>query len=72
MKIVGIILGGIALLAVILFFSGFIFGIPIMFLWNWLIPDLFNIGEISYWQAIGLYYLFGLLVRPFNQTEKKN
>ena len=28
-----------------------------MLLWNWLAPALFNLGEISYYQTLGLAYL---------------
>jgi hypothetical protein len=26
----------------------------ILILWNWLMPDIFRLGQIDYWQAIGL------------------
>lgn len=29
----------------------------LMLLWNWLMPDLFGIAEINYWQALGLLLL---------------
>ena len=32
-----------------------------MVLWNWLIPNLFNLAEISYWQALGLALLLRCL-----------
>src|SRR5690606_34379910 len=34
-----------------------LFGYIIMWLWNWLMPDLFGLSTINYWQAVGyLYY----------------
>ncbi len=30
-------------------------------LWNWLLPDIFGLKEISYWQAFGLFILAKLL-----------
>jgi hypothetical protein len=30
-------------------------------LWNWLLPDLFHVPEIGYWQACGLLGLCWLL-----------
>ncbi len=33
----------------------------IVFLWNWLIPDLFGLSEISLPQAVGISFLLGLL-----------
>ena len=40
---------------------GVVFGFGLMLLWNWLMPDLFNLKEISYWQAIGIFVLARLL-----------
>ena len=39
----------------------FLFIYAVMALWNWLIPDLFNGPEISYWQAAGILLLSKLL-----------
>ncbi len=41
---------------------GFIFGIFIMFLWNKLMPEIFGLKEITYWQAIGLFVLLRILL----------
>ena len=52
-KVIGfVILGiiGITALAVI-------FGLIVMWLWNALMPDIFNLPEIGYWQAVGLVVL---------------
>jgi hypothetical protein len=51
------ILGGIALaiLAVLLF------GYGTMYLWNWLMPDLFHLAAINFYQAIGLVILSKIL-----------
>ena len=37
------------------------FGAIVMLLWNALMPDIFHLGEISYWQALGLLILSKLL-----------
>lgn len=52
-KVVGfVILGiiGITALAIL-------FGLIVMWLWNALMPDIFNLPEIGYWQAVGLVVL---------------
>lgn len=41
---------------------GFVFGIFIMFLWNKLMPEIFGLKEITYWQAIGLFVLLRILL----------
>ena len=35
--------------------------ILVVFLWNWLMPDLFGFSKISLVQAIGISFLLGLL-----------
>ena len=58
-------LGLIAILIVIL-------GYPVMLLWNWLIPELFGLSEITFWQAIGLNILCTILFRPTINIKKQN
>lgn len=29
----------------------------VQYLWNWLMPDIFGLREITYWQAFGLFLL---------------
>ncbi len=58
-------LGLIAIVIVIL-------GYPVMLLWNWLIPELFGLSEITFWQAIGLNILCTILFRPSINIKKQN
>ena len=39
----------------------FLFGAVVMWLWNWLMPVIFHLGIITYWQAVGLAILGRLL-----------
>lgn len=50
---------------------GLILGFPLMLLWNWLMPMLFNLPIITFWQAVGLNLLSGILFRT-NITNKSN
>lgn len=34
-------------------------------LWNWLMPTIFALRAITYWQAVGLLVLSGILFRGF-------
>jgi len=45
----------LALVGVAVF--GFLFGFVVMSLWNWLMPLLFSLPPITFWQAIGLLFL---------------
>lgn len=38
-----------------------VFGGLVMLLWNWLMPDIFGLSEISFWQSIGLLLLCKIL-----------
>lgn len=40
--------------------------LPIMWLWNWLMPDIFNFPEITVMQAWGLSFLSCLLFKNTN------
>lgn len=33
----------------------------LMRLWNWLMPDLFGVGTVTYWEALGVFILAKLL-----------
>ena len=44
-------------------------GYPLMLLWNWLMPIIFGLPEITFWQAIGLNFLSTIL---FKSTTIKN
>ncbi|MFZ4521031.1 MAG: hypothetical protein ACOYNC_04970 [Bacteroidales bacterium] len=52
------VIGGIAF--------AFLFGAVVMWLWNWLMPVIFHLGVISYWQAVGLAILGRLLFGSFH------
>lgn len=51
----------ITLFWVIIF--AFILALPIMWLWNWLITDIFSLREITWVEAFGINLLFGFLFR---------
>ena len=60
--VTAITIGTLVLVAIIL-------GLPLMLLWNWLMPSLFNLPMISFWQAVGLNLLSGIL---FGQKSYKS
>lgn len=47
-----------------------VFGIVVKLLWNWLMPAIFGLGEISYWQAFGLVILAKLLFGSLGHRHK--
>ena len=58
---VGMIFGGLALFAVI----ALVFGLFVMLLWNWLMPELFGLKRLDYWKAWGLLALCTILFKGF-------
>ena len=38
-----------------------IIGLPFMWLWNWLMPMLFQLQHITFWQGWGLLVLSGMI-----------
>jgi hypothetical protein len=56
---VGLVVGGVALAALV----AFLFGLLVMALWNWLMPELFGLKTLSYWQAWGLVLLAHILFK---------
>ncbi len=54
---------------------GFLFGYFVMLLWNWLMPAIFGLGLISFWQSVGLVVLgrilFGGFPRPGHRPHDK-
>jgi hypothetical protein len=55
---------GVLMLAIILF------GAPLMVLWNWLMPTMFGLSEITFWQACGLQLLATILFKPVITNKK--
>lgn len=45
--------------------AGVAMGFVMMFLWNWLVPDLFGGPVITFWQALGLLALTKLVLPSF-------
>ena len=43
----------------------FLFGLLVKILWNWLMPDIFGLPEVTYWQAWGLLILSMILIKGF-------
>jgi hypothetical protein len=55
---IGFAIAGLALLAVL--------GWVVMLLWNWLMPDIFGLPTVNYWQAWGLLVLFWILFKSWS------
>jgi membrane protein required for beta-lactamase induction len=56
----------IGLVAIVIVLLGY----PLMLLWNWLMPIIFGLPEITFWQAIGLNLLSTILFKPTTIKNK--
>ncbi|MCK5128969.1 MAG: NADH-quinone oxidoreductase subunit K [Clostridiales bacterium] len=57
LKIIGMVILGIAV--------AILFGFVVMWLWNWLMPMIFGLTTITYWQAVGLFVLAKIIFGSF-------
>ncbi len=55
----------------LLILAAMLFGMPLQLLWNWLMPRLFDLPYITFWEACGINLMAGILFRS-NITVKKN
>jgi len=61
LRMAGWIIGGIALACVV----GLVFGWVVKLLWNWIMPGLFGLATITFWQAFGIVILAKILFSGF-------
>lgn len=66
LRIVGWTFVGVAFAVVF----ALIFGVVVMALWNWLMPMIFGLGKITFWQAFGIVLLAKLLFGGFGHRYK--
>jgi hypothetical protein len=59
--------------AVVILAIGFslLFALPTMLLWNWLMPEIFAVKAITFWQAWGINWLAAILFKSNTITTKK-
>jgi hypothetical protein len=64
----GAVFGALGLVAIVMV----IMGLPAMWLWNWLMPTIFGLKEISFWQAIGLQLLAYIILPKSTSSSSKS
>jgi hypothetical protein len=67
-RIAGMAVLGVAAAAVF----ALVFGILVMLLWNWLMPLIFGLREITYWQAFGLVILVKLIFGTIGKHSRRD
>jgi hypothetical protein len=64
------IIHSILLIIGLLILAGLLFGVPVMILWNLLMPDIFGLPVIGFWQAFGLNLLSSILFKTTVKTKE--
>ncbi len=68
LKIIGIFVG----VTILCFLFSFVMAVPVMLLWNWLVPIVIPggavVATITYWQSWGLMILCGILFKGGSGT----
>ncbi len=64
-KVAGLVILGIIAAAAL----AIVFGLVIQWLWNQLMPPIFGLPEVSYWQAVGLVVLAHILFGHHNHSH---
>lgn len=60
----------ILLVVGLLILACLLFGVPLMILWNLLMPEIFGLPTIGFWQAFGLNILSSILFKSTIKTNK--
>jgi len=68
MKIILMVLGGLVLAVLV----AFLFGWIVMLLWNWLMPPIFGLSTITFWQSWGLVILSHILFKLGHHNHDHN
>lgn len=63
------ILGKTIIVVIVIAIMALIFGLPVMWLWNDFMPDLFDIRKIKFWEAVEMNLLCGLLFQSSSKSS---
>jgi len=63
---------GILVVIGLIMLVALLFGLPLQILWNLLMPELFSLPYISFWQACGLNLIAGILFRSNITVKNKD
>ena len=56
-------IAGVALLLVVLTGASLLGAFPVKWAWNYVMPGIFHLKEIGYWEAFSLIWLAGAFVK---------
>ena len=56
----------------LLLLSSILLAFPTMWLWNWLMPDIFGVMKIDLYQAMGINFLTNILFKSNVTIKREN
>ncbi|HDL18731.1 MAG TPA: hypothetical protein ENH29_06735 [Bacteroidetes bacterium] len=68
LAVIPMVIGGVIMAAIVALLLGFV----VLWLWNWLMPDIFGLTRITFWQAWGLVVLAHILFKSFPHHDYHN
>ncbi len=61
----------VLVVVVVVFLISVLSALPVMLLWNWLMPEIFGLVQIDFRQALGLTMLCSLLFKSSHTSSSK-
>ncbi len=61
--------GAVVFFVTVIGVSALFAGVPTYFLWNWLVPTIFGLKVITFWQAVGINFLTGVLFKSSSSSS---
>lgn len=52
--------------------AALLWSLPVLLLWNWLMPIIFNLPKLTWLQALGVNILAGLIFKPTSVKVNKD
>lgn len=65
------VIGGIILITILVFLWGFLWSWPLMWAWNYVMPSVFGLSTITYWQMFCLYFVLTSLWKVTSVSNSK-
>lgn len=62
----------IAVALLMLIVVALLMGFPVMWLWNYLMPNIFGLKQITFYQAIGINILCGILFKDGSSSKSSD
>jgi hypothetical protein len=63
LRLIVTVVGVLCLMAILM-------GLPLQLLWNWLMPRIFGLPTIGFWEAVGLNVISSILFKTTVNSKK--